>query len=272
MKKPPRAGGLLQSGLIFSAVSFLTGLGNLAFQGVMGRHLKASGDYGITNSALTAIMPLLGLLPSVATFAVAHYIAHFKASDDSAQLQGLLLGCKKFLLRLTVAGSVLAVLVAKPLSHFFHYSESLMLVTLVCALFSLWAALVTALCQGLVVVQAPRAHRISGTVVLRVLFGSFVTAKMAVGGNRRAAPRPSRCWRTSSCFFGGRNCRCTARRSRRGTANLFPIPRGQRGVRRAADYCFTARRPAGDAKAFFSPIPRRDAYAIAPSGSPWHCR
>jgi hypothetical protein len=171
-----RAGKLLQSGLIFSAVSFLTGLGNLAFQGVLGRHLHGEGQYGNANSALGGFMPLLGLLPSVATFAVTHYIAHFNASGNRAQLQGLLLGCKKFLLRLTIAGSVLAIIAVKPLSHFFHYDESLMLVTLGCALIGLWAALVTALCQGF---SWFKRLALIGflAMVLRVLFGWFVTLK-----------------------------------------------------------------------------------------------
>jgi hypothetical protein len=176
MKTDSRAGGLLQSGIVFSVISFLTGLGNLAFQGVLGRHLKESGDYGTANSALNAIMPLLALLPSVATFAVAHYIAHFNASGDFARLQGLLLGCRKFLFRLTVAGSALAIIAAGPLSHFFHYSGSLMLVTLGCTLLGLWAALVTALCQGLSWFKRLALIGFLG-MLLRVLFGWLVTLK-----------------------------------------------------------------------------------------------
>jgi len=176
MKKISRVGELLQSGIIFTAVSFLTGLGNLAFQGVMGRHLKESGDYGSANSALGGLMTLLGLLPAVATFAVTHYIAHFNASGDGARLQGLLLGCRKFLFRLTIAGSVLAVLLVKPLSVFFHYNESLMLVALGCALTGLWAALATALCQGLAWFK--RLALIGFlAMTLRILFGWFVTLK-----------------------------------------------------------------------------------------------
>src|ERR1017187_4196937 len=121
---------LLKSGIIFTAISFVTGLGNLAFQGVMGRPLKDPGQYGDANSALGGLMTLLGLLPAVATFAVTHYIAHFNAGGDNARLQGLLLGCRRFLFHLTIAGSVLAVLLVKPLSDFFHYNESLMLVAL----------------------------------------------------------------------------------------------------------------------------------------------
>jgi O-antigen/teichoic acid export membrane protein len=176
MKKNLRMSGLLQSGIIFSAVSFLTGLGNLAFQGVMGRHLKGVGEYGSANSALGGLMTVLGLLPSVAIFAVTHYIAHFNASGDHARLQGLLLGCRKFLFRLTIAGSVLAIVLVKPLSNFFHYDENLMLVTLGCTLFSLWAALVTALCQGLGWFKRLALIGLLG-MVLRITFGWLVTFK-----------------------------------------------------------------------------------------------
>ena len=121
-------------------------------------------------------MTLLGLLPSVATFAVTHYIAHFQATGDTARLQGLLLGCRRFLFRLTIAGSVLAVILVKPLSNFFQYSPSLTLVTLGCALFGLWAALATALCQGLAWFK--RLALIGFlAMLLRVGFGWMVTLK-----------------------------------------------------------------------------------------------
>jgi O-antigen/teichoic acid export membrane protein len=175
MKKKTPSNGLLQNGIIFAAISFLTGLGNLAFQGVMGRHLSPE-QYGPANSALGGLMTLLGLLPSVATFAVIHYIAHFNASGDHARLQGLLLGSRKFLFRLTLAGSVLAVLLAKPLSDFFHYDERLMLVSLGCTLFGLWAALVTAFCQGMAWFKRLALIGFLG-VVLRVTFGWLVTFK-----------------------------------------------------------------------------------------------
>ena len=176
MKSDSRAGNLLQSGIIFSAISFVTGLGNLAFQGVLGRHLSGPGQYGNANSALGGLMTLLGLLPAVATFAVTHYIAHFNASGDSARLQGLLLGCRKFLFRFTITGSVLAMIVTKPLSDFFHYNESLMLVTLGCALLGLWASLATALCQGLAWFK--RLALIGFlAMLLRVSFGWLITFK-----------------------------------------------------------------------------------------------
>jgi len=167
---------LLQSGIIFSVISFVTGLGNLAFQSVMGHHLKAEGQYGNANSAISGFIPLLGLLPLSACFAVTHYIAHFNTRGDSARLQGLLLGCRKFLFWLTIGGSVLAIIVIKPLSDFFHYNESLMLATLICTLLGLWGSFATALCQGLAWFK--RLALIGFLVmVLRVLFGWFITLK-----------------------------------------------------------------------------------------------
>jgi hypothetical protein len=174
--KKLRLKGLLQNGIIFTGISFLTGLGNLAFQGVMGRHLSGVGQYGSANSALGGLMTMLGLLPAVATFAVTHYIAHFNASGDRARLQGLLLGCRKFLFRLTIAGSILAVVLVKPLANFFHYDESLTLVTLGCALCGLWAALVTALCQGMAWFKRLALIGFLG-MLLRVAFGWLVTFK-----------------------------------------------------------------------------------------------
>src|SRR5207253_921977 len=58
--------------------------------------------------------------------------------------------CRKLLFRLTVAGSVLAVLLVKPLGAYFEIPRaSLTLVALVCVLAGLWGAFVTAVCQGL---------------------------------------------------------------------------------------------------------------------------
>ena len=176
MKNKSPLGGLLQSGIIFSVVSFLTGLGGMAFQSVMGHQLQGQGEYGNANSTLNGFMPLLALLPSVATFAIIHYIAHFNASGDHARLQGLLVGCRKFLFRLTIAGSLLAIIVARPLSQFFHYGTSLMLVTLGCTLVGLWASMATALCQGL---SWFKRLALIGFVamLLRILFGWLITMK-----------------------------------------------------------------------------------------------
>jgi O-antigen/teichoic acid export membrane protein len=139
---------LLKSGIIFSAISFVTGLGNYAFQAIIGRQLPG-GEYGLVNNTL-GFAGFLGLPLAIATTAITHYIARFNFSGDDARLRGLLAGCRKFLFRLTVAGSVLAVLLVKPLSDFFHFPRtSLMLVALLCVLAGLWGGFATALCQGL---------------------------------------------------------------------------------------------------------------------------
>ena len=139
---------LWRSGVILSAAGLLAGLGNYAFQAVIGRCLDKA-EYGYVNSTL-GFIGLLGLPLVIATTSVTHYIAHFRATGDEARLQGLLSGCRKFLFRLTLAGSVAAAVLVKPLSSFFHFPrQSLMFVALICALASLWGAFVNTLCQGL---------------------------------------------------------------------------------------------------------------------------
>ena len=139
---------LWRSGVILSAAGLLAGLGNYAFQAIIGRCLDKA-EYGYVNSTL-GFIGLLGLPLAIASTSVTHYIAHFRATGDDARLQGLLSGCRKFLFRLTLAGSVAAVLLVKPLSSFFHFPrQGLMLVALFCALAGLWGAFVNTLCQGL---------------------------------------------------------------------------------------------------------------------------
>jgi len=165
-----------RSGIIFTLISFLTGMGNLVFQVILGRHLKTDGQFGDANSAINGFVPLLALLPSVAIFAVTHYIAHFKSIGDNDRLQGLLVGCRKFLVRLTIIGSLLAIIVVKPLSSFFHYNERMMIITLICTLLGLWMALATALCQGMAWFKRLALLGFLA-MLLRIVFGWFVTLR-----------------------------------------------------------------------------------------------
>jgi len=177
MKSNQRIHGLIQSGLIYTFVNFVTGFGNMIFNGVLQHRLKnGEGQYGDANSALNGFIPLLSLLPSIAVFAVTHYIAHFKASGDESRLQGLLAGCRKFLLYLTITGSVIALAVIKPLGAFFHYSQGMMVVMLACVFLTLWSSMVIALCQGL---SWFKRLALIGflTMVLKVVFGSLVTLR-----------------------------------------------------------------------------------------------
>jgi O-antigen/teichoic acid export membrane protein len=175
MKSDSRAGKLLRSGIIYSAINFLTGLGNLAFQSVMGHHLD-DGQYSTGNSIINAFMPLLALPSQMAILAVTHYIAHFNAIGDITRLYGLLAGCRKFLFQLTIFGSVLAIIAIEPLSRLFHYSERVMLITLVCTLLGLWTSLLTALCQGLAWFKRLALIGFIG-MLLRVIFGYVALIK-----------------------------------------------------------------------------------------------
>jgi hypothetical protein len=140
---------LLESGIIFAGISFVTGLINFAFVGLIGRRLGANeGEFGLANTA-NSFIELLALPLLMASTAIAHYIAHYRATGDEVRLRGLLLGCRKILFWITIAGSVAAMAMVLPLSRLFNFSRTgLILIALVCALAWLWAYFFAALCQG----------------------------------------------------------------------------------------------------------------------------
>jgi O-antigen/teichoic acid export membrane protein len=173
--KPSRAGQLMRSGLLLSAVGLLSGLGNYAFQMIMGRRLSVE-EFGLLNTTL-GLVGLLGLPLIISSNAITHYIAHFRAQGNQAGLSGLLLGCRRFLLRLTVVGSVAAVVLVKPLAEFFNFPRnSLMLVAVVCVIAGLWGTFGSTLCQGMSWFRR-LAFVGMAAVVLRLVFGWFVTLK-----------------------------------------------------------------------------------------------
>jgi hypothetical protein len=164
-----------RGGLILTIALQFVGLGNMAFSILIGHHLKKGGDFGLVNTTLS-FMALLGLPLTMATMAITHYIARFNFSGDDARLQGLLAGCRKFLLRLTLGGSLLAVILIKPLSAFFHFPGQLTVIVLVSVLAGLWGGFATALCQGLAWFKRLALISIL-TVVLRLAFGGLVVWK-----------------------------------------------------------------------------------------------
>jgi O-antigen/teichoic acid export membrane protein len=150
MKRDSGAGNLLSSGIIFSAVSFLTLLVHYVFQVIVSPQLGGSaGEYGLVLATITFI-GFLGIPLTIASQAVTHYIARFHFSQDSERLNGMLAGCRKFLFHITIAGSVIAIVLVKPLGDYFNIPRTgLTLIALVCVLAGLWSSYVTALCQGL---------------------------------------------------------------------------------------------------------------------------
>lgn len=169
---------LWRSGIILSAAGFLAGIGNYVFQGLIGRQLGKE-EYGIVNTTI-GFMGLLGLPLLIATTAVTHHIAHFHAREDHGRLRGLLLGCRRFLFQLTIIGTVMAVVLIKPLSEFFNFPRSsLMLVAVICVIASLWGSLATALCQGMSWFKRLAFIGLAA-VGLRLAFGWFATREQPV--------------------------------------------------------------------------------------------
>ena len=133
-------GKLLQSGILLSAISIFTGMGNYAFQAVISRNLGNSGEYGLANSTLS-FAAFLSLPVTIATFAITHYIARFNFAGQDERLHDLLAGCRRFLFRLTIGGSVFALVLVKPLSHLFHFSRTSLLLAALCwKLYRVWFA------------------------------------------------------------------------------------------------------------------------------------
>lgn len=170
-----QSGKLLQSGVIFSAASFLALLIHYGFQAIVSRQLGgASDECGVVLTTITFI-GFLGLPLAIATQAVTHYIARFHFSGDDARLHGLLAGCRRFLFHITIAGSVTAIILVKPLGDFFNFPRaSLTLVALVCVLAGRWGSYVTALCQGLAWFKRLALVGLLAAI-LRILFGGLTT-------------------------------------------------------------------------------------------------
>jgi len=139
-----------RSGLIFTAANFLTLIIGFGFQIIISHQLQGRpGEFGYFQTAI-AFIGFLGLPLAIATQAVTHYIARFHFSSENERLHGLLTGCRKFLLRITIVGSIAAVLLVEPLGNFWHIPRaSVTLVALLCVLAGFWSSFISALCQGL---------------------------------------------------------------------------------------------------------------------------
>ena len=86
---------ILRSGIIFTALSFITAIGNVFFQRIAAGALTASGEFGAAKNT-TVFVGLLGLPLLIANTAIIHHIAHFRGAGNEARLQGLLAGCRSF--------------------------------------------------------------------------------------------------------------------------------------------------------------------------------
>lgn len=174
---------LWRSGIIWTVLTFVSGLGNFVFSRLI--FSKLSGDdYGDVNSILGGFVSYLGLPASIAGQALIHYLAHFRGKNDDARLQGLLAGSQKFLLQATIAGSILSLLLAGPLARFVHFRSSLTLAALVTIMAMYWSSYAMALCQGMAWFRRMAIIDLAG-VALKIGFfwlmaKKYATAEMAV--------------------------------------------------------------------------------------------
>ena len=139
---------LLRSGIIFTALSFISGVGNLVFLKINGTAL-GDGEFGAFGQT-TAFVGLLGLPLLMASTAIVHHIAHFRGANNEARLQGLLVGCRSFLLKFTIVACVLGIVLIQPLSRLFAIPRpSLTVAALVCLIIALWTGYASVLAQGM---------------------------------------------------------------------------------------------------------------------------
>jgi len=168
---------LWRSGIVWSIFSFLGGLGNFAFNIIVGGQIPKT-EFGYFTNTLNGFAGFIALPVLMVSTAVVHYIAHFRGQNDEARLQGLLAGSQKFLLKVTIAGSLLALVLADPLAHFFNFPRTgLMGAALICVLVGWWSGFGVALCQGMAWFKRMAVVSLIA-VAMRILFGWLVTKKI----------------------------------------------------------------------------------------------
>lgn len=140
---------ILHSGIIFTALSLITGVGNFLFLKICATALTESGEFGAFGQT-TTFVGLLGLPLLMASTAIVHHIAHYRGAGNEARLQGLLVGCRSFLLKLTIIACILGALLIQPLSRAFDIPRpSLTVAALVSLIIALWCGYASALAQGM---------------------------------------------------------------------------------------------------------------------------
>lgn len=185
---------ILHSGIIFTALSLITGVGNFLFLKISATALTESGEFG-TFGQTTTFVGLLGLPLLMASTAIVHHIAHYRGAGNEARLQGLLVGCRSFLLKLTIVACILGAVLIQPLSQAFDIPRpSLTVAALVSLIIALWCGYASALAQGmgwfkrlalisLVVVAVKitlvwifiQKHPVAETSILAVAAGTLMT-------------------------------------------------------------------------------------------------
>ena len=171
---------IVQSGIIYTVLSFVTGGCNFYFQRILSSALDGdNGEYGAFKTT-AVFVTLLGLPLSMATQAVIHHIAHYQGTGNEARLNGLLAGCRSFLLKFTIVVSLLGMMLIQPLSHYFDIPRaSLTVSALISLLIALWSGYAGALAQGMGWFKRLALIGIGG-VAAKLIFTWLVTRRYPV--------------------------------------------------------------------------------------------
>jgi O-antigen/teichoic acid export membrane protein len=173
---------LAQQGTLFAAAGLLAGAGNYVFQGVMGRILPIE-EYGLALTSL-GTAGAVGLPVGAASMALTHYIAQLRSRDETERLGALVAGSRRLLLRITLAVTVLALLLIRPVGAYFEIPRSsLTFAMLSAALGTVWTAFAGAWFMGMARFDLLAGLSLAG-VALRVGVGLALGKAM---GNAEAA-------------------------------------------------------------------------------------
>lgn len=170
--------------MILTIANLVAAVGNYVFQAIMGRSLPLA-EFGYLNATL-ALIGMLTIALTAASQAVTHHLARHQAEDRPEEVAHLKAASSSFLIYLTIACSVLALLVIKPVTDFFHVPRvTLTVVALGCILVNMWSALAMSWCAGL-----------SRFTLLAGLTLASVAVRLVVGG------AGSRAWPTAELGVG----------------------------------------------------------------------
>lgn len=139
---------LLHAGFWLTAINFVASLGHFAYQLYMGRVLSLA-EFGSFNTTLS-LVNLLAVPLAAASQAITHDLAWHHANDNKRELHQLQVACQKLLRRLTWILSLVALALIQPLTVFFNFPRtSLMVVALACVPITMWSLLGQVWCAGL---------------------------------------------------------------------------------------------------------------------------
>lgn len=130
------------------ACNFLVALGNYAFQALIGRKLSLP-EYGYANAATSAVL-LLSLPAMAASNALIHYVARFVASEQKAELHGLIAAARKWLGLIVASSFFLALVLIRPLTAYCGFPRTTLIAVIGINMAAmLGTVFVTALCTGM---------------------------------------------------------------------------------------------------------------------------